>query len=433
MSLKGRLLAMALTAILFTALFTGFMIRDGLEEIMATMINTKLDAQVNAFSVALREKSAVAPARTAFLVEFRDPRTGWGWRIRRGHRIDRGGVGFGSVTPAPTHALDHEGIVSGSAITSTGDALQVRIRRTDGGIIEVAAPDQLASASFRLRMREALLLVALLSVILAGAAWIQLRAVLLPLRRLRDAVAGVRAGTLDALPEDQPTELEPLATEMNALIAEKETGLANARKHMANLAHGLKTPLATLALRLVRDGASPQARTIVIHLDRQIEHHLNRARVAASGASLRSRADAAAVAGKLARAIGFLHRDRGVELICDMPGEAVVAVDPQDLEEMVGNLLDNAFRHARSTVRLTCSPEGQWFIVLIEDDGPGIAEEQVAGALAAGVRLDETGRGYGFGLGISQELAELYGGMLRLARSVDLGGLAATIELPRRI
>ena len=170
---------------------------------------------------------------------------------------------------------------------------------------------------------------------------------------------------------------------------------------------------------------------MVADLDRRIEHHLARARTAAAGAGSRARADIGTVVPRLVQAMRQIHRERRLSFDAQVPIRLLAGIDGQDLEEMLGNLLDNACRHARTTVRITTRDDEQLVLIQVEDDGAGIAKGDVPQALAAGSRLDESGRGYGFGLAISQELAELYGGALELGRSARLGGLAATLALPR--
>ncbi|MDB5693264.1 MAG: sensor histidine kinase, partial [Alphaproteobacteria bacterium] len=272
----------------------------------------------------------------------------------------------------------------------------------------------------------------LLGLGLVASIWLQLRYGLGPVRALRDAVARVRSGETGLLPADQPRELQPLADEVNALIRQNAAGLDHARRHLANLAHGLKTPLATLSLRLARDDAPAETRALVAQLDARIAHHLRRARSAAATTGQRARTNVAEVAADLIDAVVRVHADRALRFEADIEPSHIAAIDRQDLDELLGNLLDNAARHAGSLVRLSARTDGTMLDLAVEDDGPGMTEEQVTLALRPGARLDESGIGYGLGLSIVHELAELYGGTLRLGRSQALGGLLAGITLPRR-
>ena len=249
------------------------------------------------------------------------------------------------------------------------------------------------------------------------------------MRALRDDVARVRTGIAARLETDRPVELRPLVEEVNALIDQNRAGLEHARRHVANLAHGLKTPLATLALRLAREGASPESRALVEQLDQRVAHHLRRARSAAATAGSRARTPIAAVVKDLIGALHQIHAARAVAFRSSV-GDATVAVEQRDLEEILGNLLDNAGRHATSVVRITGEQAGRMLRVAIEDDGPGMTEEDAGRVTQAGVRLDESVQGYGFGLPIAIEIAELYGGTIELGRSPELGGLKVTVILP---
>jgi len=240
----------------------------------------------------------------------------------------------------------------------------------------------------------------------------------------------VRSGEEPRLPVDQPRELRPLAEEVNALIEQNEAGLEHARSHLSNLAHGLKTPLTTLSLQLARENASPEARALVEQLDERIAHHLRRARSAAPGAGGRARSPIAEVAEGLAEVLRRIHADRGVRIDVDADRSLAVAIDAQDLDEMLGNLLDNACQHAADRVMLAAHGEGPIVVVEIADDGPGLTGAEADEALRRGARIDESGPGYGFGLAIVRELVELYGGQLSLARSDALGGLVVCLSLP---
>ncbi|WP_235512069.1 MULTISPECIES: sensor histidine kinase [unclassified Sphingomonas] len=292
----------------------------------------------------------------------------------------------------------------------------------DGGRVAVAVPRRQIDQPLRGAMLPLLLTLAIVAVVLAVATLVQLRLGLRPLRALRDRVAAVRGGAAADVPEDQPDELRPLAIELNALVRDNAAALATARASAANLAHALKTPVATLAIELGNDARASQ----VARIDATIRHHLARAR----GGTVDRRAATAlqpAVEGLVA-VVAALHRDRGLTIGTDVPALSV-AVDAADLDELVGNLIDNAARHARSRVRLSAAVERGMAVLTVSDDGPGIAAADRVRATDPGVRLDERGDGHGFGLAIVRDLAALYGGGLTLGEA-DGGGLVATVTLP---
>jgi signal transduction histidine kinase len=269
-----------------------------------------------------------------------------------------------------------------------------------------------------------------------GAGMIAINAIaillgLQPLDRVRAALARVREGTAQKLDGTFPLEIEPLANETNALIENNRRIVERARTQVGNLAHSLKTPLAVLTNearliggdkgRLITDQASS--------MQSQLEHYLQRARIAAQRDSVVYRTPVGASMERMVRVIRKLNPGTGVEL--SLPaGEVVFAGEREDLEEIAGNLLENAAKWAKSAIQVTVQPHDDMFVLAIEDDGPGIPEDKAREALKRGSRLDETKPGTGLGLAIVADLVKEYGGRLALDRS-GLGGLKAIVELKR--
>ena len=262
---------------------------------------------------------------------------------------------------------------------------------------------------------------------------LQVRLGLRPLERLRQAVADVRAGRSDTVPAEQPAEILPLVSELNGLLEQNAANLERARRHVANLAHGLKTPLATLAIALSergRDGAG-ELHSQVALMERRIRHHLARARAAALSGPTRAHTPVAPRLDDIAKALGKFNADMRIALAQNVPVDLAVACERQDFDEMAGNLLDNAFKWARSKVEVHARQDERRTVeIVIEDDGPGLRPDQIPQVLRPGERLDESAPGFGFGLPITRELAELYGGELNLDASA-LGGLRVILRLPR--
>jgi signal transduction histidine kinase len=288
--------------------------------------------------------------------------------------------------------------------------------------IVVAVPRWQIEQPLRMAMLPLFATLAVVAVALAAATWVQLRVGLAPLHRLRDRVAGIRSGQARSVPEDQPAELRPLAIELNALVRDNDAALATARASAANLAHALKTPVATLALDLADD---PRGRQVA-RIDATIRHHLSRARGGVvdrrSATPLRPAIDG------LVAAVGAIHRGSGVTITATVAA-VVVAIDAADLDELAGNLIDNAVRHARAHVTVAAVRDGATVTLTIIDDGPGIPAADRSRATDPGVRLDERGDGHGFGLAIARDLAALYGGTLMLDEAPG-GGLLARVTLP---
>lgn len=256
-----------------------------------------------------------------------------------------------------------------------------------------------------------------------------------PLGRVREALAMVREGTAQRLGGKFPAEIEPLANETNALIDNNRRIVERSRTQVGNLAHSLKTPLAVLvnegrALGGVKGKLiSDQA----VAMQGQVEHYLQRARVAAQRDSVVYRTPVTPVLQRMVRVMAKLNPDTGLSLVLP-PAEIVFGGEREDLEEVVGNLLENAMKWAGSEARVSLSPlaaasgtAGE-FSIIIEDDGPGIPEEKAREALKRGKRLDETKPGTGLGLAIVGDLVNEYGGKLLLERST-LGGLKAVVQL----
>ncbi len=233
-----------------------------------------------------------------------------------------------------------------------------------------------------------------------------------------------------AYPTPSRAKVQPLATELNALLVQNAANLERARKHVSNLAHGLKTPLATLAIALQKQpSGSRDLHDLVVLMDRRIRHHLGRARSAALGGPVRSRTAVASRVTDLALVLGKVNADKPIAFVNRVPPELSVACEQQDIDEMLGNVLENAFSWCRGEVVVGSSEDGQERRHRRRRRRPGLSPEQMSQAMQAGRRLDESAPGFGFGLSITRELAELYGGSLTLDRS-SLGGLRAAMRLP---
>ncbi|WP_240699937.1 sensor histidine kinase [Sphingomonas gei] len=441
-SLFGRLLAIAGLSTVAALLFAGFTIGHVLERFVMRGFDDRLDAQVAVIARAVRRDGTLDTARAVDLPGFDERGSGWVWQVE-GPTGQRWASTTDAVAPIrtrpqpdrPPHPRDAADPVPGESRGTAGEPLHSRtlsIATPAGAVIVTAiGPRRIIAAPIREAMAPLLLSLLLLGVGLAIATLLQLRIGLRPLRALKESLVEVRAGRQRHVPRDQPRELAPLVEELNALIDQNEAGLAHARQHVANLAHGLKTPLTALALKLAESGrdADGSLGDMIRQIDGRVRHHLGRARVAAPGGG-RVRTMLAPAIADLIAVLRGIHAARGIEASIFVPPSIGVAVDPQDLDELLGNLLDNAWRHARSAIRVDVVLKGTAVIVSIEDDGPGIDDAAIAEAFLPGRRLDERGDGHGFGLSIARELAELNGGSLELTRSPQLKGLRADIQLP---
>ena len=264
----------------------------------------------------------------------------------------------------------------------------------------------------------------------------QVRRGITPINSLRARLAAVRDGRVARVEGDYPAEVEPLVRDLNALLEHREEAVRRAQATAGNLAHGLKTPLALLLQQveaLEGDGHGTIARTMrqeVARMQRQVDYHLVHARAAASAAAPGARCGVLTSVESLVRALDRLHADRNLSFDVSIAAGLAVAVERQDLDEMLGNLLDNACKWGRTRVNVGAAQEESTTVVItVDDDGAGLPEEMWSRVTGRGVRADESTPGSGLGLAIARDLAELYGGSLTLGRA-SLGGLRASVRLP---
>lgn len=447
-SLTGRLTVTAVIAIAAALALASIAIGHVLERFVMRGLDERLDAQISVLARAVSPDGDLDAARVVDVPPFDRPGSRWAWEVIAPARTLRSGSLGPAALPLPAdwdreprwhHPpppwADPRAPRPFDGLDATGIPIHYRIVHmptTKGPASIVAAgPRGIVERPLHAAMVPLLLSLLLLGGFLAIALIAQLRIGLRPLHHLARSLGEVRNGRARHIHVDEPTELLPLVDELNALIAATEQTLSRARGHVANLAHGLKTPLATLRLDLGAPGVDPDGRLVsqVGRMEEQVRHHLGRARAAEPGSALGVSVELRPCIVALVEALARIHADRTIAAQMDIPEGARVRCDPQDLDELLGNLLDNAWRWARTVVRVTAKTVGRNVLLTIADDGPGMADELIAQATIKGHRLDEREAGHGFGLAISRELAELHGGGLELGHS-DLGGLLATVTLP---
>jgi len=274
-----------------------------------------------------------------------------------------------------------------------------------------------------------------LALLLAIGIALLMRWGLRPLRDVRDDLRKIRDGEIQHLEGEYPSEIEPLIHDLNALIDSNREIVERSRTHVGNLAHALKTPIAVLQNEAEnsREPLAVKVSEQIGIMRNQVEHHLNRARIAAQSNVLGAVTTVEPAVSALARVMGKVHQNRGLSIAVEVPPGLRFRGERQDFEEMAGNLLDNACKWARSRVRISArrdDREHRSFLALsFDDDGPGLPAAMREEALSRGRRLDESKPGSGLGLSIVVELARIYGGNLSLESS-DLGGLSARLSLP---
>jgi signal transduction histidine kinase len=300
-----------------------------------------------------------------------------------------------------------------------------------GTLVEVETSLQ----KFRARLAMAL---ALAGVGLLAVTLFQIRFGLFPLRKMEQGLSAIRSGEATRLDVELPQEIEPLQHELNALLQSNQDIVERARTHVGNLAHALKTPLAVMTNE-ARDDDSPLARKVAEQTEimtNQVNLYLDRARMAARIGVIGRVTEVRPVSESIMRALERIYRDKQLTFCMDCPAGARFQGERQDLEEMLGNLLDNASKWARSRVMLAAVPVAQkfngslsWLEIRVDDDGPGLTPEQMVDPIIRGRRLDETKPGSGLGHSIVADLAHSYSGRLVLERS-EFGGLCARLTLP---
>ena len=251
-----------------------------------------------------------------------------------------------------------------------------------------------------------------------------------PLRRIRREISRMRAGEKSRVTEPLPREVQPLVEELNALLAHNEQQAEEARTHAGNLAHALKTPL-TVVMNAATAQAPDLAPTVIREtgtMRRQIDHHLARARALGRRGAAQSRAEVWPSLEAVERAVERLYPEARIDR--DGAHDVSVRVERQDLDELIGNLVENAAKYGGGSVFVTVKPEGRWIDILVEDDGVGIPEAERERIFDRGARLDSGKPGTGLGLAIVRDVAEIYGGTVSLDESEDLGGLMVRLRLP---
>ncbi|MCG7488930.1 ATP-binding protein [Vibrio sp. Of14-4] len=274
----------------------------------------------------------------------------------------------------------------------------------------------------------ALLYIGILALIIIQVQWS-----LSPLNKMHKELSQLRMGKKTQLDQEYPKEVAPVVSDLNALVFHYQELLERARHHAGNLSHALKTPLSVLKNEIsTKDSATQeQLRPPIDQIQNQIDYHLGRARMAGAKNILSVSANPSERVDAISMAFDKVYAERGISLINELDSSINVAVEKTDLDEMLGNLIENAYKWSKSIIRVHSllqkdSPET--IDIMIEDDGIGIPEQKLATVIKRGVRLDETMPGTGLGLNIVCEMAHSYRGKLTLSRSA-LGGLKVILSM----
>ena len=446
-SLRLRLFAASALSIAAVLAVSGF----GMEMLFQRHVERRAAAELDTYihqlaaSTAIDEAGALSLARPLADPRFDRPFGGLYWQIadKDGGLVIRSRSLWDHVLQLPADELQ-PGTAHGHAMPGPqGEDLMVREQvvtySSPAGrrAVRIAvALDRREIAAARAGFAEDMLpALVLLALVLITAAWIQVSVGLRPLEAVRRGVNAIRAHRQARLDDGFPDEVMPLVTEVNDLLEAQEDAIERARMRAGDLAHGLKTPLTVLAADAAKLRGRGEAEIageiedLAGAMRRHIDRELARTRIAREAGREGLRAGLASVLGKLAGALRRTPRGEALQWTLEIPPDLEAAIDPADLTEAAGNLVDNAMKWTNSAIRITARRDGAMMVLSIVDDGVGVPGEFLAALGRRGARLDEQAPGAGLGLAIAREILEAYGGSLELAND-PAGGLKATARIP---
>lgn len=447
-SLRLRLLVAAIASISLALVIAGF----GMVALFDRHVERRVDAELATY---LRQLAGLIVFNAAGDVSldgdpadprFDQPYGGLYWQIEDAdrHRVLRARSLWDQELDLPDDVSTD--IATLDAPGPQNSTLRVALRRIqfpapqgDRWLVLAVALDQREQTEARRDfLKEVTPSLALLALVLILAAWLQVNVGLKPLEHVRRGVQAIRARAQRRLDGDFPDEIQPLAQEVNELLAVQEAAVERARAQAGDLAHGLKTPLTILAqdARKLKERGETEIGREVEDLTRSMQRHIDRelarARIAANLRAPGADADLPVILRRVVDAIRRTPRGEAVHWSIDLPDHLRLSVDAQDLVELSGNLVDNAAKWAREQASIRLEQRPSEIVIVIEDDGPGVPPDLIASLGERGVRLDESLSGTGLGLAISRDLVTAYGGSLDLSNRAE-GGLRAEIRLPRTL
>jgi signal transduction histidine kinase len=448
-SLAGRLIAAAAVWTLFALVAGGLILSNAFQTSVQDDFDAELRGELDALVAAAgHDRSGAIQLDSRYLsAKFQRAYSGDYWQIapvgRAGGTLISHSLFDHNIVFADQATL-RDGFIAGHGDGPDGQYLRILARRIEFPITATAKADDSRAYMFAVaadtkelarRISEfngtLIWSFVVLGLGLVAAVFLQVRIGLQPLRRVTLSLHRIRDGSARRLEGRFPSEIEPLALELNSLIEHSAEVVGRARSYVSNLAHFLKTPLTVLGSEAAAQ-PGPLADAVtrqVLVMRRQVDHYLARARAAGALDVLGSRTPVAGVLDDLARTLRRIHRERAIAIDIACPPGLAFRGERQDLEEMAGNLIDNACKWAHGRVRVTAMPAGGSFRLAVEDDGPGLTPEERAQVGERGERLDESVPGTGLGLAIVRDVAKLYGGSFDLGAS-ELGGLEAAVTLP---
>jgi len=456
-SLALRLFVSATAWTVIILLVTGFVLaslyRDAVERSFDRRLNVFLRTLVA--EVAAPDDSPERPTQALGEPEFDLPLSGWYWQLTRLNSDKPEVRSSRSLWDSGLPHLSDQNVPASDDGTRRAyvqgpedQRLRLIERTVDLGedgryLVAVAGDSQEIDDEMRAFDRAIIVTFVILAAVLLLTTMFQVRFGLAPLKRISEGLAAIRAGIAERLAGHFPVEIEPLAREINALIEANREIVERARTHVGNLAHALKTPLSVMVNEAAARGDDPLAvkvREQTGIMRDQVGRHLDRARIAARATVVGTVTDVGPVVTGLTRTMEKIYHPRGIAIDLSAPEGVRFRGERQDLEEMLGNLVDNACKWAQARVSIevtsgqadaAAGPDAAQSVVRIavDDDGPGLSPAEREKVARRGQRLDETKPGSGLGLSIVLELAALYGGGLALS-TAPIGGLRAELVLP---
>ncbi|WP_456297227.1 ATP-binding protein [Vibrio sp. AK197] len=433
LSLRNRLMLAALIWLSAMILAAGVVIPTQVYSYMVDETKSQLNIYMDELAANLETNNT---GQLAMLSELSDPRfrrpySGLYWSIEAGnHRLRSRSLWDRTIESQPlknnllgarNEPLIH--IEKTLYLPEYREPVQVTI-----GIDEKPIRQSIAKLRGQLWVILGLLFIGLIVVMGVQVYWS-----LAPLRKLQKELVKLRAGEQNDLHQEYPQEIAPVISDLNALLFHYQELLDRARHHAGNLSHALKTPISVLRNEVAALDQQDQEKLQLPlqQIQQQIDYHLSRARMAGSKHILSVKSSPSLSVDTIGTAFDKLYSMRGVTLVNELDSETLVAVDENDLNEMLGNLLENSYKWAASLIRVhQQTSDSETVSIVIEDDGPGIPEPQRQQALKRGIRLDESTPGSGLGLNIVSEMAHSYRGNLTL-ECAELGGVKAILTLQR--
>lgn len=438
-SLTKRVISLSLLwiaiALVVTAVLLSRFYRQHIEEHFDAHVFTHVEELVAA--VETGPDGALTLSREPTDPRFYRPNSGWYWEVLSADNLLQKSVSLGD------HRLDLSNLTLDEShgvqsVLGPGDqklrahVVHVSYPHDTGSLTVVATVPELQITEdvydFAAQVMMSFLV---LGIGLVVAVVVQVTVALKPLKAIKSGISDIRAGKTKRLPSNFPSDVQPLVDEMNFLLDHNETLLKRARNQLGDLAHAIKNPLSVI--RNEARGMSGKQGQLILDqshvMANSMDHYLSRARIYGKQDALGYRTSVRPILDDLSYAVEHIHKGRGIKLQMSCQEDRFFRGEAQDLEEMVGNLIDNAFKWANREVQVRCESNQKRLSIIIEDDGPGIAEEDLDDVIRRGRKLVDSVPGHGHGLGIVTDIAELYGGSLTLSRS-ELGGLKTELDLP---